>query len=63
MALVARDEMGIDPRSLGIRLLGTHLGMENRKPIEDLWNAIRGAAFAAPDPDAETPERRGNDGR
>ena len=39
MALVARDEMGIDPRSLGIRLLGTHLGMEDRKQIEDLWNA------------------------
>ena len=31
--------------------------------LEDLWNAIRGAAFAALDPDAEAPERRGNDGR
>jgi phenylacetate-CoA ligase len=39
MALVARDEMGIDPKSLGIRLIGTHLGMENRKQIEELWNA------------------------
>jgi phenylacetate-CoA ligase len=39
MALVARDEMGIDPRSLGIRLLGTHLGMENRSQIEALWDA------------------------
>jgi phenylacetate-CoA ligase len=39
MALVARDEMGIDPRSLGVRLLGTHLGMDNRQQIEDLWNA------------------------
>ena len=31
--------------------------------LEDLWNAIRGAAFAAFDPGAEAPERRGNDGR
>jgi phenylacetate-CoA ligase len=39
MALVARDEMGIDPKTLGIRLLGTHLGMEKRELIEDLWGA------------------------
>jgi phenylacetate-CoA ligase len=39
MAIVARDEMGIDPKSLGIRLLGTHLGMEQRELIEDLWGA------------------------
>lgn len=39
MALVAKEEMGIDPKSLGIRLLGTHLGMENRELIEDLWGA------------------------
>ena len=39
MALVARDEMGIDPRSLGIRLLGTHLGPEQREPLEELWGA------------------------
>jgi GTP-binding protein len=31
--------------------------------IEALWNVIRGAAFAAPDPGAEASERRGNDGR
>ena len=31
--------------------------------LEDLWNAIRGAAFAALDPGAEALERRGNDGR
>jgi len=30
--------------------------------LEDLWNAIRGAAFAALHPGAEAPERRGNDG-
>jgi phenylacetate-CoA ligase len=39
MALVARDELGIDPHSLKIRLLGTHLGVEDRKPLEDLWGA------------------------
>ncbi len=39
MALVARDELGIDPRSLGVRLLGTHLGVEDRKRLEDLWGA------------------------
>jgi phenylacetate-CoA ligase len=39
MAIVARDELGIDPKSLGIRLLGTHLGMENRELLEDLWGA------------------------
>ena len=39
MALTARDEMGIDPKSLGIRLIGTHLGMEDRRGIEELWGA------------------------
>ena len=39
MALVARDELGIDPRSLKVRLLGTHLGVEDRKLLEDLWGA------------------------
>lgn len=39
MALVARDELGVDPRSLGIRLLSSHLGVEDRRTIEDLWSA------------------------
>jgi phenylacetate-CoA ligase len=39
MALVARDEMDIDVRSLGVRLIGTHLGMEDRTRIEALWGA------------------------
>jgi phenylacetate-CoA ligase len=39
MALVARDELGIDVRSLGIRLIGTHIGMEDRAGIEALWDA------------------------
>lgn len=37
MAIVARDEMKIDPRSLGIRALDSNLGTENRKTVEDLW--------------------------
>jgi phenylacetate-CoA ligase len=39
MALVARDELGIDVRGLGIRLIGTHIGMEDRAGIEALWDA------------------------
>ncbi len=39
MAIVARDEMKIDPRSLGIRALDSNLGMEDRKTVEDLWGA------------------------
>jgi phenylacetate-CoA ligase len=39
LAIVARDEMGIDPHSLGIRVLGSHLGQESRERIEALWNA------------------------
>jgi phenylacetate-CoA ligase len=39
MALIARDEMGIDPRNLGVRLLGSHLGTENRAELEALWDA------------------------
>jgi phenylacetate-CoA ligase len=31
--------MGIDPHSLKVRLLGTHLGSEDRKPLEELWGA------------------------
>ena len=39
LAIVAKEEMGIDPASLGIRLLGSHLGQESRERIEALWNA------------------------
>jgi phenylacetate-CoA ligase len=39
MALVARDELKIDPRELGVHLVGSHLGMEDRKVIEELWGA------------------------
>jgi phenylacetate-CoA ligase len=39
MALVARDEMGIDVRDLKVRMLASHIGLEDRKAIEDLWGA------------------------
>ena len=39
MAIVARDELKIDPRSLGIRSLDSNLGMEDRGAIEELWGA------------------------
>ena len=39
MAIVARDEMGIDPRSLGIRSLDSSLGPEDRASVEALWGA------------------------
>jgi phenylacetate-CoA ligase len=39
MALVARDELNVDPRTLGIKGLIAHLGIEDRKLIEELWGA------------------------
>jgi phenylacetate-CoA ligase len=39
LALVARDEMGIDVRDLKVRMLASHIGVEDRKTIEDLWGA------------------------
>jgi phenylacetate-CoA ligase len=39
LALVARDEMGIDVRDFKIRMLGSHIGLEDRKTIEQLWGA------------------------
>lgn len=39
MAIVARDELNIDPRGLGIRSLDSNLGVEDRKRIEELWGA------------------------
>src|SRR5258708_24488110 len=35
MALVARDEMGIDPRALGLRSLGSRLGPEDCHGLQD----------------------------
>jgi len=39
MGMVARDEMGIDPRSLSVRGLIVHLGTDDRSALEDLWGA------------------------
>lgn len=39
MALVARDELKIDPRKLGIKGLIAHLGLEDRSGLEELWGA------------------------
>jgi phenylacetate-CoA ligase len=39
MGLVARDELGVDPRSLGVKGLIVHLGSESRSSLEALWGA------------------------
>ena len=39
LALVARDELKIDPRTLGVRALHSHIGIEDRAKIEELWGA------------------------
>jgi phenylacetate-CoA ligase len=39
MGLVARDELGIDPRTLGVKALILHLGLEDRDALEELWGA------------------------
>jgi len=39
LGIVARDEMKIDPRSLGIRLICCGLGPETRDALEELWGA------------------------
>jgi len=39
MGLVARDEMNIDPRSLGVRLVLCGLGPDSRDSLEELWGA------------------------
>jgi phenylacetate-CoA ligase len=39
MALVARDEMAVDPHALRIKCVLTHLGVENREEMQALWNA------------------------
>jgi phenylacetate-CoA ligase len=39
LALVARDEMKIDVRDFKVRMIGSHIGVEDRKTIEELWGA------------------------
>jgi GTP-binding protein len=65
---LSRGEAARRVRALGHGVVGggqAVLGVsaERGAGLEDLWNAIRGAAFAALDPGAEAPEDRGNDGR
>jgi phenylacetate-CoA ligase len=39
MGHVMRDELNIDPRSVGIRSLIVHLGTDDRASLEELWGA------------------------
>ncbi|MBI3374361.1 MAG: phenylacetate--CoA ligase family protein [Betaproteobacteria bacterium] len=39
LAIVARDELKMDPRSFGVHMLGSHIGVEDRAKIEELWGA------------------------
>ena len=39
MGIVAADELGIDPRSLGVKGLLVHLGVDSREMLEEQWGA------------------------
>lgn len=39
MGLVARDELKIDPRTLGVKGLISHIGLDDRDSLEELWGA------------------------
>src|SRR5690606_21588483 len=39
MGLYARDELKIDPSSLGIKSLISHIGLDDRESLESLWGA------------------------
>jgi phenylacetate-CoA ligase len=39
MARIARDDMNIDPAELKLKAVMTHLGVDDRREIESLWNA------------------------
>ena len=56
VSALGRGTMGGGQAVLGV-------SAEKGTGLEDLWNAIRGAAFAALDEGAEAPEHRGKDGR
>ena len=47
MGLVARDELGIDPRTLGVKALILHLGLEDRQPLQELRGPTRSTLTAA----------------
>jgi GTP-binding protein len=56
VAALGRGALGGAQAVLGV-------SAERGAGLEELWNVIRGAAFAAPDSGAGALERRGNDGR
>src|SRR4029079_6571161 len=39
LAIVARDELGIDPHTICLMAHGSPLGQEDRAHLEELWNA------------------------
>jgi phenylacetate-CoA ligase len=39
MAQVAREELNIDPKEIGLKALLVHLGVDSRQVLEDLWGA------------------------
>lgn len=47
MAVVARDEMGIDVRDFKIKCICCMIGMEDRRPLEELWGAPAYDAYGA----------------
>ena len=39
LAFVAKNELGLEPRDLGVRSLISHLGTDDRSVLEDAWGA------------------------
>jgi phenylacetate-CoA ligase len=39
MALIAQNELGLEPHSLGLKGLLVHLGVDSREALEELWGA------------------------
>ncbi len=39
MGLLARDELGTDPREFGLKGLLVHLGVDSRQDLEEMWGA------------------------
>ncbi|MES3000905.1 MAG: hypothetical protein V4787_09445 [Pseudomonadota bacterium] len=62
MGVIARDEMGIDPKTLGVRLIGTHGTPEERAHVEELWGAPTFDAYGAHDSGMMAAECEAHDG-
>jgi phenylacetate-coenzyme A ligase PaaK-like adenylate-forming protein len=64
LAITARDELKLDPGSLGVRALHSHIGIEHRARIEALWNApcydMYGRSVGPPGERRRREERPGN---